>query len=56
VRRPPWKNIQDAWGSLRIEQEDILAVDAHELALLEGNYINRRVRRFLADWRKALKS
>ena len=56
VRRPSWKNIRDAWGSLRVEEEDILAVAADELALLEDNYTNRRVGRFLAGWRQALKS
>ena len=56
VRRPPWTNIRDACGSLRIEQEEMLVVTADELAMLEDNCTSRRVRRFLANWRKALKS
>ncbi len=55
VRRPPWKSIRDASGSLRIEEEEIHAVDADELSLLEENYTNRRVRHFLAGWREALR-
>jgi len=55
ARRPPWKNIRDALGSLRIEQEDALAVTGEELSVLEDNCSNGRVRRFLAGWKEAVK-
>jgi hypothetical protein len=54
VRRPPWKNVRDASQSLRIEEEDILAVSSDEITLLEGNCTVQRVKRFLASWKEAL--
>lgn len=56
VRRPSWKTIGDAAGSLRIEPEDLGQVSAEEIDELAANYRNRRVLAFLADWKAALES
>lgn len=56
VRRPSWKTIHDAAGSLRIEPEDLSEVTTDEIDELAENYRNRRVLDFLADWKAALGS
>lgn len=54
VNRPPWKSIDDAAASMRIEYEDFAAVPREEIMLLHKNYSNKRVQRFLWNWQKAL--
>jgi predicted transcriptional regulator of viral defense system len=51
LHKPPWDTIEGASGSLRIETEDLLAVSPKDLAELEENYTNKRVRAFLRSWR-----
>ncbi|HPB51643.1 MAG TPA: hypothetical protein PLZ31_10530 [Myxococcota bacterium] len=55
TRKAPWGTIDDAAGDLRIEHDDTRGVTIDELDVLMDNYDNRRVRRFLATWKGALK-
>ena len=54
VRRLTWTGIDAAIGSLRIEPEQLTAVDAQALTELADNCSNGRVRRFLNSWHEAL--
>lgn len=56
VHRPTWSTIEGASGSLRIEMEDLLAVNAEDVTELAENYRNSRVARFIAHWREVLKA
>lgn len=56
VRHPTWSTIEDASGSLRIEMEDLLAVNHEDVTELAENYRNRRVTKFIEQWREALES
>lgn len=53
---PPWETIEGASGSLRIEMDDLLGASPEDLAELEENYSNKRVRAFLQAWRRELQA
>lgn len=56
ARQLKWTSVSDAIGSLRIEPDDILSVEAPSLNALLNNYTNGRVRRFLTGWLKEVQS
>jgi len=54
VHRPEWTTVDDASGSLRIEADDLTSATPAQVDELIENYSNRRVKRFLTSWKKAL--
>lgn len=54
TRKPPWRGIDDAAESLRIEPEAWHGTGAPELDELAANYASRRVTAFLRRWKEAL--
>jgi predicted transcriptional regulator of viral defense system len=54
VHRPSWTTVAEASASLRIEADELTSPPPDQLDVLADNYLNRRVRRFLASWKEAL--
>jgi predicted transcriptional regulator of viral defense system len=56
VRNPGWEDFYDASKSLRIEMADMMGVSTSALSKLVPNYGSRRIKQFLSEWLRALKS
>lgn len=54
VHKKEWEGIGQAAADMRIEPETIGSVTRDDLAVLIGNYRNKRVKAFLQSWEKDL--
>jgi len=56
IHKVQWNMISDVFESLRIEYEHLNDIDIPTLEELKDNYSNKRVKKFISDWLKEVKS